>query len=87
MSNMSYCRFQNTAKDFGDCLANLRSLNPEDQGFNTDEERRGRLDLALMASRFLVELGVEDFGDEMEIEKIMEELDQGEGYEGDEEDY
>jgi len=34
MSNMSYCRFQNTARDFQDCLQaidNGCSLSPEEQ--------------------------------------------------------
>lgn len=29
MSNMSYCRFQNTATDLRDCLYALRDMEPE----------------------------------------------------------
>ncbi len=58
--NMSYCRFQNTASDFRDCLENLHSLEPEDRHPNTDDERLARLDLILNAAYLLQELGVDD---------------------------
>ena len=48
--NMSYCRFQNTATDFRDCLENLRSLEPEDRDHNTANERRARRELILDAA-------------------------------------
>ena len=33
MSNMSYCRFENTARDLLDCLDNWNSLDKESSSF------------------------------------------------------
>lgn len=74
--NMSYCRFQNTASDFRDCLENLRSLDPEDRHPNTDDERRARRNIILNAVNLLQEVGVEDLNDIHEIERLIDALDQ-----------
>ena len=59
MSNMSYCRFQNTEADFRDCVRNLRTLNPEDHSYNTEQERDARARLIEMAVDLLQELGLD----------------------------
>ena len=44
MSNMSYCRFQNTAPDLKDCLDNMDTLEllDDDSGENDKAEWRSR---------------------------------------------
>jgi len=74
--NMSYCRFQNTASDFRDCLENLRSLDPEDQSYNTMDERRSRAQLIMDAAILMQELGVDDVWDMHNVQRRIEELDQ-----------
>lgn len=74
--NMSYCRFQNTASDFRDCLENLRSLEPEDRDHNTANERRARRDLILNAALLMLELGIDDVWDSHDIERKIDALDQ-----------
>ena len=74
--NMSYCRFQNTAADFRDCLENLRSLEPEDRDHNTANERRARRDLILNAALLMLELGIDDVWDSHDIERKIDALDQ-----------
>lgn len=43
MSNMNYCRFQNTLEDLQDCYEHLRDYYPF-----TEEEKRARMALILM---------------------------------------
>ena len=74
--NMSYCRFQNTASDFRDCLENLRSLEPEDRDHNTANERRARRELILDAAYLLQALGVDDVDDTHAILRLVDALDQ-----------
>lgn len=74
--NMSYCRFQNTASDFRDCLENLRSLDPEDKHPNTDDERRARRNIILNAALLLQNVGVDDLYDIHEIGRLIDALDQ-----------
>jgi len=74
MSNMSYCRFQNTAGDFEDCVEHLRSLDPNDRHPNTDAERRARERLVVSAARLLQELGIDDVYDEVELEQRIARL-------------
>ena len=74
--NMSYCRFQNTASDFQDCLDNLRSLDPEDRSPNTIDERRARRHLIMNAATLLLELGVDDIDDSHELLRLVDGLDQ-----------
>lgn len=51
MSNMSYCRFQNTASDMRDCLNHVHDeLDPREQ------EAVSREHLAYNAARFIQEL-------------------------------
>lgn len=48
MSNMSYCRFQNTEKDFADCMSALEDLaNGQDR--LSDDELRAAKSLATRA--------------------------------------
>ena len=74
--NMSYCRFQNTASDFRDCLENLRSLEPEDRDHNTANERRARRELILDAATLMQELGVDDVFDTHALLRLVDALDQ-----------
>ena len=74
--NMSYCRFQNTATDFRDCLENLRSLEPEDRDHNTANERRARRELILDAATLMQELGVDDVYDTHALLRLVDALDQ-----------
>ena len=74
--NMSYCRFQNTATDFRDCLENLRSLEPEDRDHNTANERRARRELILDTATMMQELGVDDVFDTHALLRLVDALDQ-----------
>ena len=40
LSNMSYCRFENTANDLADCIENWDDV-PDDE-LSSDHERRGK---------------------------------------------
>jgi len=51
MSNMSYCRFQNTEQDLRDCKEHLTEVLPED-------ENEARKRLVGTCARILMELGV-----------------------------
>ena len=73
--NMSYCRFQNTASDFRDCLENLRSLEPEDRDHNTANERQARRVLILDAATMMQELGVDDVWDTHALLRLVDALD------------
>ena len=53
MSNMSYCRFQNTQQDFADCLEHIK-----DSGLS-DDEKRARVRLVRAAMEMLQELGLD----------------------------
>jgi len=73
---MSYCRFQNTATDFRDCLEHLRSLEPEDTSYNTDKERRSRAQLIMDAAILMQELGVDDIWDMHDVQRRIDDRDQ-----------
>lgn len=81
MSNMSYCRFQNTLSDFRDCVENIRNLNPEDNGQNNRYELAARVGLVELSMALLEELGYEIVGD-MTPEKAVSDL----GYDSEDED-
>ena len=49
MANMSYCRFQNTARDLDDCLEHI---NDEDM---SKDERRARARLISLCEKILAE--------------------------------
>lgn len=53
MSNMSYCRFENTARDFADCVANM------DADSLSESEARAREDLIQMAVEMALNYGAE----------------------------
>lgn len=61
MSNMSYCRFQNTLKDLNDCI---RHLWDEDL---SAEEERGRNQLILACLAVAEQIDVDDVKD-LEVE-------------------
>ena len=72
MSNMSYCRFQNTAQDLSDCIDHLYSLDPENTGSNNRAELNARAEIIFMAARILQEIGIDDIYDEMEIQNEID---------------
>lgn len=52
MANMSYCRFQNTSRDFGDCISAVEDMIEE--GFDlSDDERMAFKDMIEQAVQFL----------------------------------
>lgn len=57
MSNMSYCRFQNTVADLGDCRDNMN------ESLSTDEEVAARRRLIKLCCSIAI-----DYGDEVGIE-------------------
>lgn len=91
MSNMSYCRFQNTAADLLDCVEHLHSLPPRDYdphgtggpGINTEQEIETRGRIVRYAAQILEDLGVEL--DMNEVEKKISELEYDEYWTGDDE--
>ncbi len=52
MPNMSYCRFENTASDLVDCLANLH----DDLG---ETEHKARKRLLILCARILIDADVD----------------------------
>ena len=50
MSNMSYCRFENTARDLADCVDALNNGHTKDL---SSYERRGLSDLLYYAQRII----------------------------------
>ena len=88
MSNMSYCRFQNTSRDFRDCLENLRTLASGDSiSQNGMEELAARRDLIQGAVLLLQELGINDINDDIEVENAIDELDADQPIGNDEDGY
>ena len=88
MSNMSYCRFQNTSRDFRDCLENLRTLASGDSiSQNGMEELAARRDLIQGAVLLLQELGINDIHDDIEVENAIDELDADQPIGNDEDGY
>jgi len=73
MSNMSYCRFQNTALDFADCLANLRTLDPDEHHPNNAAELDSRRRLIEGAADMLEAIGVDI--DRHELDQLLDAFD------------
>ena len=67
---MSYCRFENTAGDLGDCIEAIRDWEDECKDLS-DYEIRGLKDL-LMGAREIIELE-DDILDILEYNKNKEE--------------
>ena len=65
MSNMSYCRFENTANDLRDCVDNADSEVSQ-------EEHRARKRIAIYCAEFLNTIGMDV--DKDEAEKLAEGL-------------
>lgn len=76
--NMSYCRFQNTARDLQDCADHFRSLNPKDKFSNNRDELRARSEIVRLAAQILCECGIADPEDEHEIDAAIYDLEQSE---------
>jgi hypothetical protein len=53
MSNMSYCRFQNTRADFSDCKDAIEGLVNGQEASLSHEELRAAKELAVEAFKFL----------------------------------
>lgn len=53
MSNMSYCRFENTFNDFMDCLEALEDMQSEDLDNLSASERRYAEQLACRAADYI----------------------------------
>ena len=53
MSNMSYCRFENTSKDMQDCLNAIESGDYEAIEDLNEHEQRGLMDMLDCARRLL----------------------------------
>jgi hypothetical protein len=58
MSNMSYCRFQNTASDLEDCVENLFELDQFDLSQNNVSEWHARDRILELAFRMMEEIGM-----------------------------
>jgi len=72
--NMSYCRFQNTARDLQDCAAHLFDINGDSA--NDRAERAARAEIVRLAALILEEIGVDDPSDVNAIDAAIFELDQ-----------
>ena len=59
MSNMSYCRFQNTVKDLRDCEENIHEFLAETKEWDGGE-RKARRDLIEICVRIAEEYGAKD---------------------------
>ena len=56
MSNMSYCRFQNTKNDLSDCVDTLEEMSDgSEETFEelSDEEKRAMKNMVELCQRFL----------------------------------
>lgn len=67
MSNMSYCRFQNTSKDLEDCLDAL-----EDYRISSQEEKTSAKFMMIDFLDYCRDYGVIEDYDKKEIESIIE---------------
>lgn len=74
MSNMSYCRFQNTLMDFRDCYEHIFDANSED-------EICARASLIREAANLLIELGVGNIHRSRDIVQAIEMLNEQKQYE------
>lgn len=79
MSNMSYCRFQNTSKDFDDCAEAIRDLENFEAGPLSSEELRAAKSMYGQALEMLqalaerVGVDLEELDDD-DIDKALDEL-------------
>lgn len=72
MTNMSYCRFENTLADLRDCYEQIESLlegDPETDQVTSDRERRARI--ALVELCFDVVARFEDEGVEADVNDLQ----------------
>ena len=68
MSNMSYCRFENTVSDLRDCADALRNGEAEDEDLSSDYERSAKHELIALCREIAAEFGEQE--DEREEEEI-----------------
>jgi hypothetical protein len=61
MSNMSYCRFENTARDLQDCADHWDDVSDED--LSSDHERRGKKHLKETILEMAEQFAMEDDDD------------------------
>ena len=61
MSNMSYCRFENTASDLADCLEHIG----DDEDEMSEYEKAGKKRLLKLCAQI-----AEDYGDELNMEEF-----------------
>ncbi len=73
MSNMSYCRFENTVRDLNDCAANLRDEEV------SSAEKEARRTLIEICYDILEEVGVQIETDEHDLSRLIDELDDDDG--------
>jgi hypothetical protein len=67
MSNMSYCRFQNTLGDLRDCLEALNNRN-----ISSDEEKQSANILLKVMADFLVDESIIDEDGNVDYDRIEE---------------
>jgi hypothetical protein len=73
MSNMSYCRFQNTAKDLSDCQDALEEMvNDPDAATLSDDELRAAKEL--VETCFDIVRLVAEYGN-VDMEKLVDRVD------------
>jgi len=66
MSNMSYCRFENTLGDLNECLNAL-----EERDISSDNERRKANRMLITVCKFLKSEGIIENYDQVEIDRII----------------
>jgi hypothetical protein len=76
MSNMSYCRFQNTLTDLGECQLALETLFVEGKGKLSRDEERAAIELVSMCAQIALLVNEECNGTEEDIVDRI--LDKGE---------
>ena len=79
--NMSDRRFQNTQGFLGDCATRLWTLDPKNHGKNETYERQARREILHLAFRMLEEVSCDMNDGESGLDKLIDAMDEGEGYE------
>ena len=57
MSNMSYCRFENTARDLHDCQMALQERNTQEEKDMSESEKMAKKQLIFMCCEIAEEFG------------------------------
>ena len=69
MSNMSYCRFQNTEKDLRDCLNAMRKASSISDMDLSNDEYEAFQEMASLVLRFTIEVDRLQKSDELTLDK------------------